>query len=386
LQRDTRYTRTTPTLAPPLDLPLLPRPLRPPPRCELTPFPRLSASPLRSAAAPLAAAACPSRSALSARLAAAATCSSRRGPSLRRARQGAGPRRRGATLKLIASACPVNKMTALPCASSANARLCASRSVWLALQAMGCGRSFSSFLFYILGNFQRYTGATDDAHNRCLGTPTRPAASRITASQCFHCFGLIDAFVPNSFFLPCLDRRRGHACTNGWPCSRSSRGTAVRRRPSARGEASIAVEGRGARPRAADEQLVGGGQGDCVLPESKGGRVYNGGRGACWEAGERVLGGSVSSTLGARLKAWGPRARAECTANMPPMVVTLDVSKLSGWLNAYACCRVERESIKRAARGGHGGGRAWARRRRKQRAGRGPDCGGCWQGHAQSAL
>ena len=90
LQRDTRYTRTTPTLAPPLDLPLLPRPLRPPPRCELTPFPRLSASPLRSAAAPLAAAACPSRSALSARLAAAATCSSRRGPSLRRARQG-GP-------------------------------------------------------------------------------------------------------------------------------------------------------------------------------------------------------------------------------------------------------------------------------------------------------
>ena len=43
LQRDTRYTRTTPTLAPPLDLPLLPRPLRPPPRCELTSFPRLSA-------------------------------------------------------------------------------------------------------------------------------------------------------------------------------------------------------------------------------------------------------------------------------------------------------------------------------------------------------
>jgi len=52
------------------------------------------------------------------------------------------------------------------------------------------------------------------------------------------------------------------------------------------------VEGRGAHPRAADEQLVGGGQGVCVLPESKGGRVYNGGRGACWEAGERVRGGS----------------------------------------------------------------------------------------------
>ena len=44
---------------------------------------------------------------------------------------------------------------------------------------------------------------------------------------------------------------------------------ASRRRPSARAGESIAVEGRGARPRAADEQLVGGGQGVCVLPESK---------------------------------------------------------------------------------------------------------------------
>ena len=29
---------------------------------------------------------------------------------------------------------------------------------------------------------------------------------------------------------------------------------------------------------------------------------------------------------------------------MPPMVVTLDVSKLSGWLNADATCRVERRA------------------------------------------
>ena len=36
-------------------------------------------------------------------------------------------------------------------------------------------------------------------------------------------------------------------------------------------------EGRGARPSAADEQLVAGGQGVCVLPESKGGRVIGGG-------------------------------------------------------------------------------------------------------------
>ena len=44
----------------------------------------------------------------------------------------------------------------------------------------------------------------------------------------------------------------------------------------------------------------------------------------------------------ARLKAVGGRARAERTKNMPYMFVTLDVSKLSGWLKADACCRVER--------------------------------------------
>ena len=38
------------------------------------------------------------------------------------------------------------------------------------------------------------------------------------------------------------------------------------------------------------------------------------------------------------------RARAVRTSNMYCMVVTLDVSKLSGWLNAYAYCRVKREA------------------------------------------
>ena len=38
------------------------------------------------------------------------------------------------------------------------------------------------------------------------------------------------------------------------------------------------------------------------------------------------------------------RARAVRTANMCCMLVTLDVSRLSGWLNAAACCRVEREA------------------------------------------
>ena len=46
----------------------------------------------------------------------------------------------------------------------------------------------------------------------------------------------------------------------------------------------------------------------------------------------------------ARLKAVGGRARAERTWNMDCMFVTLDVSKLSGWLNDDAPCRVERDA------------------------------------------
>ena len=46
----------------------------------------------------------------------------------------------------------------------------------------------------------------------------------------------------------------------------------------------------------------------------------------------------------ARLKKdCGARARAERTLNMLVMVVTLDVSKLSAWLNAEAPCQVERQ-------------------------------------------
>ena len=45
---------------------------------------------------------------------------------------------------------------------------------------------------------------------------------------------------------------------------------------------------------------------------------------------------------GQAVKAEGARACAERTLNIQRMVVTLDVSKLSGWLNADARCRVER--------------------------------------------
>jgi len=56
----------------------------------------------------------------------------------------------------------------------------------------------------------------------------------------------------------------------------------------------------------------------------------------------------------------GARARAERTMNILLMSVTLDVSKLSGWLKACAFCRVERRGVRCGARcgpreaGGHG--------------------------------
>ena len=52
----------------------------------------------------------------------------------------------------------------------------------------------------------------------------------------------------------------------------------------------------------------------------------------------------------------GARARAERTKNMACMVVTLDVSKLSGRLNADAPCRVERRGVRCGVRCGPGAG------------------------------
>ena len=63
-------------------------------------------------------------------------------------------------------------------------------------------------------------------------------------------------------------------------------------------------------------------------------------------------------------------ARAERTENMYAMSVTLDVSRLSGWLNADAHCRVKKGS-KGGLTCGLGGGTACGRRRRRmQRADR----------------
>ena len=50
-----------------------------------------------------------------------------------------------------------------------------------------------------------------------------------------------------------------------------------------------------------------------------------------WRGNRRVHGEGPTQGCGAR-------ARAERTVNMPYMVVTLDVSKLRGWLNTDALC------------------------------------------------
>ena len=63
------------------------------------------------------------------------------------------------------------------------------------------------------------------------------------------------------------------------------------------------------------------------------------------------------------------KARVERTRNTYCMFVTLDVSKLSGWLNADADCRVERRACDAGRGAGPGCGRQGVGRgRRKQRA------------------
>ena len=61
-------------------------------------------------------------------------------------------------------------------------------------------------------------------------------------------------------------------------------------------------------------------------------------------AGRRGVGGGEAARWEGPTAEAAGRARAERTWNMDCMLVTLDVmSRLSGWLNAYAYCRVERE-------------------------------------------
>ena len=88
------------------------------------------------------------------------------------------------------------------------------------------------------------------------------------------------------------------------------------------------------------------------------------------KGGRQGISASVTHGEGLLVNAEGQRARAERTWNMRPMLVTLDVSKLSGWLNAAAFCRVERRThdagrgAGREIRGRAGAAVAQARRAR----------------------
>ena len=75
-----------------------------------------------------------------------------------------------------------------------------------------------------------------------------------------------------------------------------------------------------------------------------------------------MWGGGGARSVRARVRrvTRGCGARAERTENIEYMVVTLDVLKLSGWLNATAFCPAKRGAFK--------AGRVWAGRRK--RAGR----------------
>eukprot|EP00964_Phaeocystis_antarctica_P063591 scaffold38171_cov50-Phaeocystis_antarctica.AAC.11 len=58
------------------------------------------------------------------------------------------------------------------------------------------------------------------------------------------------------------------------------------------------------------------------------------------------------------LSGWHGHARSR-TRNMYPMLVTLDVSRLSGWLNDVAPCRVQREAYRESDMEGQETGGRW---------------------------
>ena len=71
-------------------------------------------------------------------------------------------------------------------------------------------------------------------------------------------------------------------------------------------------------------------------------RAYDSGRAAGREAGGPwEVAAQAASTRGGLDCRFGAGHGEERTENMRPMFVTLEVSKLSGWLNADADCRVE---------------------------------------------
>ena len=124
-------------------------------------------------------------------------------------------------------------------------------------------------------------------------------------------------------------------------------------------------------------RVARGGRGEGRAACRAGGRLAGRGRRGEWRRRKQRAGREPAAE-----GRWPGGARVERTKNMPLMVVTLDVSKLSGWLNADAICRVERETIGGGVTCGQAGGRVG--RLVAQGAGR----PGLWRlraGHARSA-
>ena len=91
--------------------------------------------------------------------------------------------------------------------------------------------------------------------------------------------------------------------------------------------------------------------------ERRGGYATRGEVRAGEAEGRGAAAAHAARTAGPDCEGW--RAGAERTSNMPPISVTLDVSKLSGWLNTDASCRAQGGACD-AGRGAGGGGRAWS--------------------------
>jgi len=120
-----------------------------------------------------------------------------------------------------------------------------------------------------------------------------------------------------------------------------------------------------------------------TLPRVKGGHAERGE--VCGSGGSRRWTTAAASSVQGRARdcRLGAGHGEERTQNMPNMFVTLDVSRLSGWLNADAPCRESKEGVRYGARytgqGGSCGGRPWhtqrAERARLQIGGRARGCG-----------
>jgi hypothetical protein len=85
----------------------------------------------------------------------------------------------------------------------------------------------------------------------------------------------------------------------------------------------------------------------------------------CAPGGGKVWGGGGASGMHGEgdSRLLGVRARAERTSNMLRMLVTLEVSRLSGWLKAAADCQVEGRGTCDAGRGARREAGRWRHKR-----------------------